>query len=225
MAARPTRRLEELRLEVRADPGSRYFLGLAEELLRAGDLREALAVLEGGLQARPGHVAATVAKARCLVELERPLDAWAALEPLLQRDPTHLVAAKLAVEVWLRLGDRELSRVSLARYAPLGAADPDLARLEVRVRELEAAGGQGGAVAAPVLTVEASSEVDGVAAASAADDDELVTVTLGNLYLLQGHRGEAERIFRRILRADPDNAAARQALARAIGSAGGRQDI
>ena len=55
-----------------------------------------------------------------------------------------------------------------------------------------------------------------------------MTVTLGNLYLLQGHRAEAERIFRRILRTDPDNRAARQALARALasgGAGGGRQDI
>ena len=54
-----------------------------------------------------------------------------------------------------------------------------------------------------------------------------MTVTLGNLYLLQGHRAEAERIFRRILRTDPDNRAARQALARVLApgrAGGGRQD-
>ncbi|HVR27958.1 MAG TPA: tetratricopeptide repeat protein, partial [Thermoanaerobaculia bacterium] len=186
-------------------------------------------VLEAGLEARPGHVAASVARARCLLALDRPLDAWAALEPVLTRDPTHLVAAKLAVEVWLRVGDRQRARESLARYSPLGAADPDLVHLAARMAELEAAA-SANAVRAEAQGVAAAvapsaAPAPAAAAANAADADELVTVTLGNLYLLQGHRSEAERIFRRLLRADPNNAAARQALARVIASAGGRQEI
>jgi predicted Zn-dependent protease len=207
----PLARLDVLRRRVRDDPGSRYFLGLAEELMRLGERDEALQVLEAGLAARPGQVGATVAKARCLIELGRPLEGWAALEPVLRRDPTHLVASKLAVELWLRVGDLEQARASLERYAPLGAADPELVRFESRLGELE--------------------ETRRVATSTPADapigDDELVTVTLGNLYLLQGHRAEAERIFRRILRDDPDHRAARQALARAlaVGARGARQDV
>jgi len=41
------------------------------------------------------------------------------------------------------------------------------------------------------------------------------TATLGELYLRQGHLGEAERIFREVLRREPENAAAREGLARA----------
>jgi tetratricopeptide (TPR) repeat protein len=40
------------------------------------------------------------------------------------------------------------------------------------------------------------------------------TVTLGELYLRQGHQDEAERIFRLVVEREPDNAAARAALAR-----------
>ncbi|HEX2465540.1 MAG TPA: tetratricopeptide repeat protein [Thermoanaerobaculia bacterium] len=231
--------VDELRRRVRDEPGSRLFLGLAEELLRRGEREEALAVLEAGLAARPGQVAATVAKARCLIELERPLEAREALDSVLRRDPTHLVASKLAVEVWLRARDLERARASLERYSTLGAADPDLVRLATRLRELEAASAEQSppaAVAAStaVSAAPASTAAGSTAPASAgalaeppADDVGLVTVTLGNLYLLQGHRAEAERIFRRILRTDPDNGAARQALARALasGRAGGdRQD-
>ena len=187
-------------------------------------------MLEAGLAARPGQVAATVAKARCLIELERPLEAWEALEPVLRRDPAHLVASKLAVELWLRVGDLERARASLERYTPLGAADPDLIRFKTRLRELEATSGAG-ATAPPGDRdgrLDRSRAAAGRRAAAPAEDDELVTVTLGNLYLLQGHRAEAERIFRRILRTDPDNRAARQALARVLApgaAAGGRQDI
>jgi hypothetical protein len=44
---------------------------------------------------------------------------------------------------------------------------------------------------------------------------EPATATLGELYLGQGHAGEAERIFREVLRREPENAAAREGLARA----------
>jgi predicted Zn-dependent protease len=256
--------LDALRQRVREEPGSRYFLRLAEELMRAGERQEALGVLDAGLAARPGHVAATVAKARCLLDLERPADAWSLLEPILARDPTHLVAAKLAVEVWLARRDAVRARESLGRYAPFGAADPDLARLFARVGELEAvppasadervatpatapvtAPAAGGAPSRPASAASGAARAPTPASGSAPaapgpapaardsergeleDTDELVTVTLGNLYLLQGHRREAERIFRRLLRDDPDDARARQGLARALGSSppSGRQDV
>jgi predicted Zn-dependent protease len=229
--------VDELRRRVREEPGSRLFLGLAEELLRRGEREEALAVLEAGLAARPGQVAATVAKARCLIELERPLEAWEAIEAVLRRDPTHLVASKLAVELWLRVGDLGRARASLERYAPQGAADPDLIRFKTRLRELEAtrapppvsASAAGAPAPAEVSsTASAPPAAPSTPAAAPAEDDGPVTVTLGNLYLLQGHRAEAERIFRRILRTDPDNRAARQGLARALapgGAGGARQDI
>jgi predicted Zn-dependent protease len=108
------------------------------------------------------------------------------------------------------VGDPDQARASLERYAPLGAGDSELVRFETRLSELER------------TRQSATSPAE-----APTGNDELVTVTLGNLYLLQGHRAEAERIFRRILRDDPDNGAARQGLARALGSGGsggGRQD-
>ena len=38
------------------------------------------------------------------------------------------------------------------------------------------------------------------------------TVTLGELYLAQGHRREAAEIFEQVLRADPGNRRAREGL-------------
>ncbi len=63
----------------------------------------------------------------------------------------------------------------------------------------------------------------GAAAETAAADTAAVpapeapgpaTVTLGELYLRQGHQDEAERIFRLVVEREPDNAPARAALAR-----------
>lgn len=44
--------------------------------------------------------------------------------------------------------------------------------------------------------------------------EPVATVTLGEIYLRQGHQEEAEGIFREVLRREPDNAAAHEALAR-----------
>lgn len=44
--------------------------------------------------------------------------------------------------------------------------------------------------------------------------EPIATVTLGELYLRQGHRDEAERIFHEVLRREPGNAAAQQAVER-----------
>lgn len=45
-------------------------------------------------------------------------------------------------------------------------------------------------------------------------EEHRATVTLGGLYLQQGHREEAEQIFRQVLEREPDNATAQEALAR-----------
>jgi hypothetical protein len=52
----------------------------------------------------------------------------------------------------------------------------------------------------------------------AAEVSEGATVTLGDLYLRQGHVGEAERIFKEVLRREPENTAARDALAQVASS-------
>jgi tetratricopeptide (TPR) repeat protein len=46
--------------------------------------------------------------------------------------------------------------------------------------------------------------------------EPVATATLGDLYLRQGHRDEAERIFREVLRREPDNSAAQLGLARLV---------
>lgn len=47
------------------------------------------------------------------------------------------------------------------------------------------------------------------------DDEPVATVTLGNLYLRQGHFDEAAKIFEQVLAHEPDNSAAQQGLAAA----------
>ncbi|HEX6900465.1 MAG TPA: tetratricopeptide repeat protein [Thermoanaerobaculia bacterium] len=57
-------------------------------------------------------------------------------------------------------------------------------------------------------------EAEAPEAAEAVVPQPVATVTLGELYLRQGHLGEARRIFEEILLREPDSAAAREGLAR-----------
>jgi tetratricopeptide (TPR) repeat protein len=74
---------------------------------------------------------------------------------------------------------------------------------------------------APVFEIEErtpwSAEPEPVApeppSSAAAAAGPVATVTLAELYRRQGHRGEAERIYREVLRREPDNAQAREGLA------------
>ena len=62
---------------------------------------------------------------------------------------------------------------------------------------------------APVFLPEPEPEPEPIS-----EPEPAATMTLGELYLRQGHREEAERIFREVLRREPDNASAHDALAR-----------
>jgi tetratricopeptide (TPR) repeat protein len=99
----PEARIRDLKKRVEREPGSRFFVPLAEEYRRAGRISDALRTLEEGLVAHPSYVAARVALARSYLEAGRTEESMAAFSKALADDPSNLVAAKA-------LGDLHLSR-------------------------------------------------------------------------------------------------------------------
>jgi tetratricopeptide (TPR) repeat protein len=99
----PEARIRELKKRVEREPGSRFFVPLAEEYRKAGRISDALSALEEGLVAHPAYVAARVALARGYLEAGRTEESMAAFSKALADDPSNLVAAKA-------LGDLHLSR-------------------------------------------------------------------------------------------------------------------
>jgi tetratricopeptide (TPR) repeat protein len=96
-------RIRDLKKRLEKEPGSRFFVPLAEEYRKAGRLSDALTTLEEGLVAHPSYVAARVALARAYLEVGRTEESMAAFSKALAEDPSNLVAAKA-------LGDLHLSR-------------------------------------------------------------------------------------------------------------------
>lgn len=126
--------IRELARRVEREPGSRYFVPLADEYRKAGRLADAIATLEGGLEVHGGYVAARIALARGYLEAGRIDDSIAAFSKALADDPSNLVAAKA-------LGDLHLSRgeplEALKRYLRYRAISGDR-RLDEVIRRLEA---------------------------------------------------------------------------------------
>jgi tetratricopeptide (TPR) repeat protein len=130
-------RLSQLRARWQADPSSRIFLQIAEELRHLGRVKEALDVLDAGLKEHPGYLSALVAKGRCLLELGAPERAGAVLERVVQQDATQMVANKLLVRAYIGTGDPERARQRLDLYRLLNDSDPEIEELRRRVAAMD----------------------------------------------------------------------------------------
>ena len=179
------------RARARALPGARRGAAAARRARGgAGGAR-------GRPRGRPGQVAATVAQG-ALPDRARA--------PARRLGRARAAPGSRSHATWWRRSSRsrsacawaivERARPSLDRYAPLGRRGPRSGPPQGATAELEATG----ASHPPPASRPRRRRGTDRRGRDEAEDGELVTVTLGNLYLLQGHRAEAERIFRRILR-------------------------
>jgi tetratricopeptide (TPR) repeat protein len=119
-------RIEDLRRRVQKDPASIAFAQLAEELRRAGQLDESIAICRTGLTLHPGYLSARVTLGRALLELNLLDDAQAELEHVLASAPENLAAIRGLADIAHRTGNLT---GALGHYrAALGLAknDPDL---------------------------------------------------------------------------------------------------
>ena len=107
MAAAGTNpKIEELRFKLKADPKSRLFYPLAEELRKIGQPAEAEQVLRAGLTTHATYLSAWVVLGRVLREQGKHADAVGALTQALNLDRGNVVAARLLAESYLSLGEK-----------------------------------------------------------------------------------------------------------------------
>jgi len=98
-------RIRDLEQRMAAMPGSRIFVGLAEEYRRAGRFADALAILRNGLEAHPTYLSARIAIARLFQETGRVDEAVEAFSKVLASDRENLVAAKALGDLYGRRGN------------------------------------------------------------------------------------------------------------------------
>ena len=145
-------KIEELRLKLKADPKSRLFYQLAEELRRAGQFDESEKVLRTGLSAYPTYLAAWVSFGRVLREKNDQAGAVAALNTALQLDPGNVVAARLLADAYYALGEKV---EAIKKYKLVHALLPSDETLQAQIalieRELE-----------PPMSISAADETEEV---------------------------------------------------------------
>lgn len=248
-------KIAELSARLQKEPGSRLFVPLAEEYVKAGMLEEAVQVLTDGLKKHPDFLVARVTLGKIYFQQGKFAEARQELEAVVTVSPDNLVALrKLAV---LYRQDRLLDK---ARHCcdVLLAANPKDAEIQQLMQELTPAQSKEGqvemSVTAPKLDVsrgsaaEQAMELTNELPEPATDSsqtaeivpsppapppepvdpatlqkttgktdtgedapEELVSPTLAQLYLRQGHYAQAVRVYDELLRREPHNDAYRQA--------------
>lgn len=127
-------KIEELRLRLKADPKSRIFYPLAEELRKVSQFAEAEQVLRTGLANHATYLSAWVSLGRVLRELGRNDEAVEALSKALQLDPGNVVAARNLADAYLALGEKV---EAIKKYKLVHALLPSDQDLEAIIERLE----------------------------------------------------------------------------------------
>ncbi len=128
-------KIDKLRFQLKADPKSRIFFPLAEELRKAGQLTESEQVLRVGLANHPTYLSAWVSLGRTLRDLQKHADAAEALNKALQIDPGNVVAARLLAEAYVSLGEKV---EAIKKYKLVHALLPGDEDLEGIIQRLDA---------------------------------------------------------------------------------------
>lgn len=234
--------IEELRQRWEEDPSPQLSLQLAEEYRRLDRRKDAVHILSLALGENPDHVAARVALGRYQYEMGEFDEACGLLEDVVNEDPTHLVASKLLVSLYLDRGDDRQARDRLDLYKLLNESDPEIESLEAGLRGERPVAPP----AAVLLDVPRNgdpfkglgTETDGASYWQALGSEGIfptagrampvhrqptvvlpkaeppvATVTLANLYLQQGHLEDAEKTLGEVLAREPTSVEAQAGLA------------
>jgi len=227
--------IEKLRQRWEDDPSPQLSLKLAEEYRRQDRRKDAVHILSLALEDHPDHVAARVALGRYQLEMGETEEAFQLLERVVNEDPTHLIASKLLVGLYLEQGNERQARDRLDLYKLLNESDPEIDSLEALI-----SGGKKPEVPT-VIIVDIPRNGDPFRSPWGQDDDAAywqalgaegifpvagkpavvsrqtieiplvseeapgATVTLANLYLQQGHFDDAEAAFGEVLQREPAN--------------------
>jgi tetratricopeptide (TPR) repeat protein len=259
-------KIAELSARLQKEPGSRLFVPLAEEYLKAGMLEEAVQVLTDGLKKHPDFLVARVTLGKIYFQQGKFAEAKQELEAVVTVNPDNLAALRK-----LALLYRQDKLLDKARHCCdlLLAANPKDAEIQQLLQELNAAQPKEGqvemSVAAPKLdlsrgsaaeqamelideppkstpgpsqTAESvpfqpalppesidsatSQKMTGKPDAGEDAPEELVSPTLAQLYLRQGHYDQAVRVYDELLRREPNNDSYRQARDMAVASLQGQ---
>ncbi len=200
------------RLSSGSDAEDRLFVPLADAYRRAGEHDDAHELLREGLVRRPDFASAHVVAGLLYQDMGEAGRAEAAFARVLELDEENVVALDGLACLAAERGDRVTALERLFELRELDATDPTISS---RIEALEAA-----PESEPADAPTAEAELEGepgpgfelepgpgvpppAAAEGAAEGDEVYTRTMAELYVRQGLRGRAIRVYEHLLNSAP----------------------
>jgi tetratricopeptide (TPR) repeat protein len=169
-------RLDELKKRIEREPESRLFAQLAEELRRAGELPEAIAVARKGLEKHASYVSARITLGRALLDSGDLNGAVSEFGEVVRIAPENIIGCRSLGDCLERLGDLGSAVAWYRETLRIAPGDPSsLAKVEELTSRMAAASAGrpsgeavGGTTAgADVAADEAATVLVGVAAGEA----------------------------------------------------------
>lgn len=206
----PSAYLQQLQEAYGAQPKSRSFVPLCEQLLKEGFSEEAFRVAHEGVASFPGYVAGQVVLAKACHATNRISQAMMILRLALEAVPEQKAVWELLAQVYQQQGDynkaagiREEARTV---GVVIGESKDVSLEAEQSIDPLSPA-------LLPVLELTEADVVTGGDVACADTDEDadtsqqtpFYTVTLAELYLAQGFPDKACTIYQELLKRDPQN--------------------
>ncbi len=216
--------LDELFERFRQAPKSTAFAPLADACRKAGMIEEALEICRKGLAANPRYASGHVVHGKCLYDAGEPERAESAFERVLEVDADNLVALRFLGVILAERGEGDGARACFEHILAIDPEDRDIGR---RLDELADAGAndrpvietgmnEEAAVAASESLDEDGEDFEGEEITLGGDDgvttEEIATMTLAEIYASQGYTDRALRIYREVLRRQPDHADVRRKI-------------
>ena len=180
-------RIEELRQKFHENP-RRYFAPLANEYRKAGDSQQAIAICRAHLAQQPRHMSGHVVYGQALYDAGRTEEARVVFEQALALDPENVIVLRHLGDIARRSGDVQVARDWYSRALDLDPQDSEIAAYVAELTEPLTSG-----------TEEAELPV------TSENKPPIITRTLAELYLQQGHLDSALEIYRQLAVREPDD--------------------
>jgi len=196
------RELEALFRKYESAPDSYVFAPLADAYRKSGMLEEAVEICKKGLRKHPSYPSGHVVQGKCHFDLGEVDEAEESFRAVIELDENNLVALKFLGMI--QVGRGELERAK-DRFKHILALDPDNREITSMLEDVRVAEQSITSSEEPAQTEE---EFEGMTISLGDEDitsDELATTTLADIYCAQGYTDKAVKIYREVLRNQPDN--------------------
>jgi tetratricopeptide (TPR) repeat protein len=206
--------LEALFRKYESAPDSHVFAPLADAYRKAGMLEEAVEICRKGLRKHPDYPSGHVVEGKCHFDVGKLDESEASFRKVLELDENNLVALKYLGMIQAGRGRLDEAGRFFKDILALDPGNREIKGMLDDIREVEHPSTAGRTVDGPDRSGEDEDFEGDTIDLGARDElsDDLATTTLADIYAAQGFRGKAGRIYREILRSQPDNDEVRRKL-------------